>query len=109
VGASGISDTPKDARVSLSLTNVFDLYAVRKSGATKEIGRKKWLVSSEHRLHNEKSKDVEVRLTAYVPDKAVIQGESVKGVKLPGERRQWTVKVPAGGEVPFKLSYVTKS
>lgn len=107
VGASGISDTPKDARVSLSLSNVFDIYAVQKVGNTKPLSKKKWQVTSEHRLHNEKSRPIEVRVTMYVPAKAVILSESAKSLKLPRDRRQWKITIPAGGEVPFKLSYTT--
>ncbi len=104
IGAATIGDTPKDADVSLTLTNVFDIYAQGKVVKSEKVGKRKLRKSFEITVHNEKKADSEVRLTQSLYEPYVVEGETVKSVKLNGYLRQWTVHVPAGGTTVLKVT-----
>ncbi len=104
IGAASISDTPKDARVNMTLTEVFDVYARVKQVKTQKIDKKQTSREIEITLNNEKSRPVEVRLVQGFGGTWRLASESTKGKKLNAWSNQWVISVPAGGEA--KLRYV---
>lgn len=104
IGAASISDTPKDARVNMTLTEVFDVYARVKQVKTQKIDKKQTSREIEITLNNEKSRPVEVRLVQGFGGTWRLASESTKGKKLNAWSNQWIISVPAGGEA--KLRYV---
>lgn len=104
VGAASIGDTPKDARVSLELTNVFDLYANARQTAARRIDRHTSTRSVEVTLHNEKARAVEIRLVQEFGGRWRIDSESTKSARLSAGRNEWRVQVPAGGETKFRYT-----
>ena len=103
IGAATIRDTPKDARVSLTLSNVFDVYAQSKLVKSEKIGKRKVRKTLEITVHNEKASAQEVRLVQNFYGTYTIVSESAKSAKLNAGQRQWALQVPAGGEVKLKV------
>jgi hypothetical protein len=103
IGAASIRDTPKDARVSLTLSNVFDVYAQSKLVKSEKIGKRKVRKTLEITVHNEKATDQDVRLVQNFYGTYTIVSESAKSAKLNAGQRQWALQVPAGGEVKLKV------
>lgn len=103
VGAAGIGDTPKDAKVSLELTNVFNIYARARQISAQKIDKKHTRRTVEVTITNEKAKDTEVRLAEPFGGLWKIDSETDKSMRLNASSNQWVIKVPAGGEK--KLRY----
>lgn len=95
VGASAIGDTPKDARVDLTLTKVFDVYAEPKMVSSKSLPPHRYRRVVEVELRNEKSSAVTVRVVQPFYGSWKIIAESLKGVKLRSGLNQWSVQLPA--------------
>jgi len=106
IGAAYIGDTPKDAPVSLTLTNVFDVYARAKQVSAQKVDKKHTRRTVEITLNNEKSRPVELRLVQGFEGSWRIETESAKSQKLNAYANQWTVKIPAGGETKLRYSVV---
>ncbi len=106
VGAAGIGDTPKDAKVSLELTNVFDIYARARQVSAQRIDKKHTSRTVEVILSNEKAKATEVRLVEPFGSNWKITSESDKSVKLNASTNQWTLTVPAGTEKKLRYTVV---
>jgi len=104
VGAATISDTPKDARTSLTLSNVFDVYAQAKLLKSEKVGKRKVRKTLEITVRNEKSGTQDVRLVQNFYGTYRIVGETVPSVKLNASQRQWTMSVQAGGEAKLKVT-----
>ncbi len=103
IGASAIGNTPKDDRIDMTLTEVFNLYARGKLTATKQIDKKRTSYSYEVTVSNEKDKAIDVRLVAGFYGKWAISSESDKSTRPDAATAQWIVSVPAGEET--KLTY----
>ena len=103
IGAASIQDTPRDARVSLTLSNVFDVYAQSKVVKSDKVGKRKVRKTREIVVHNEKAAVQEVRLVQNFYGPFTIISESAKSAKLNAMQRQWSITVPAGGEVKLKV------
>lgn len=103
IGAATIGDTPKDARVSLTLSNVFDVYAQSRLVKSEKIGKRKVRKTLEITVHNEKASDQEVRLVQNFYGTYTIVSENAKSAKLNAGQRQWALQVPAGGEVKLQV------
>jgi hypothetical protein len=106
VGAASMGDTPKDARVNLTLTDVFDVYARVRQVSAKKLDKRRTQRDMEVKVSNEKSRPVEVRLVQQLAGPWKVVSESSKGVKLNAYSNQWTVTVPAGGEAKLRYSVV---
>ena len=106
VGAATILDTPKGARASLTLTEVFDVYAQPKLISTTRLDKKRVRNTIEVRMRNEKASDVQVRLVQGFWGAWKIESESIKSTRADGSTAQWRVPVPAGGEVVLKFAAV---
>jgi hypothetical protein len=106
VGAAGIGDTPKDAKVSLELTNVFDIYARAKQISAKRIDKKHTSRTVEVTISNEKAKPTEVRLVEPFGGNWKIASETDQSMRLNASTNQWTVTVPAGGEKKLRYTVV---
>jgi len=104
IGAASISDTPKDARVNLTLTNVFDVYARVRQVSAKKVDKKHISREVEITISNEKKATVELRLVQSFGGTWKIQSESAKSQKLNSSLNQWTVSIPASGEVKLRYS-----
>lgn len=104
VGAATIADTPKDAKVNLTLTNVFDIYATTKRTSEKRLNKRTVRRTFEVTLHNEKSQPSQVRLVQPFYGTYKITAETATSTKLSGNLRQWTVTTPAGGETKLKFT-----
>ena len=104
IGAASISDTPKDARVNMTLTNVFDVYARIKQISAKRIDKKHTLRVVEITINNEKKSAVELRLVQSFGGTWKIQSESAKSQKLNSTLNQWTMSIPPSGEMKLRYS-----
>jgi len=103
MGAAAILDTPKDARASFTLSNVFNVYGRAKQVAGKQIDKRHVSRTVEIKLNNEKANPVEVRVVQPFGENWKISNQSHPGAKLNAGSNQWTLEVPAGGEA--KLTY----
>ena len=103
IGAATIGDTPTDADVSATLTNVFDVYAQTKLVATKRVDRHTTSRLVEVLLHNEKAHDVKVRLVQDFWGKWKVAEETFASKRLNANSAQWEITVPKGGTT--KLNY----
>ena len=106
VGAASIGDTPKDARVSLTLTNAFDVYARAKQTGWTKVDKKHVRRTVEVTVSNEKKGDADVRLVQNLGSDWRIDSQTAKGRKLNAGQNEWTVSVPAGGETTLRYSVV---
>jgi hypothetical protein len=106
IGASSLGDTPKDARVNMTLTNVFDIYARARQVSSRKIDKRHTSRTVEIIVSNEKSRDVEVRLVQDFNSPWKIATESSKSGKLNAWTNQWTVRIPAGGETKLQYTVV---
>ena len=106
VGAASIGDTPKDARVSLTLTNVFNVYARARQTGWAKVDKKHIRRTVEITVSNEKKTDADVRLVQNLGSDWRIDSQSVKGRKLNAGQNEWTVSVPAEGETKLRYSVV---
>lgn len=106
IGAAAIPDTPKDARASLTLSNVFNVYALPKLLQTQRVDKRRERRRVEVRVHNEKKGAVEVRLVQMFWGAWKIESESSKSTRLDGSTAQWKVSVPAGGETVVTYSVI---
>lgn len=107
IGAAAIADTPKDAKVDLTLSNVFDIYLTARRTAEKRIDRKTIRRSYEIILHNEKDAVVPVRIVQSLTYGGKIASQSSPSKKLNANLHEWTVNPPAGGE--SKLTFTIDS
>jgi hypothetical protein len=103
IGAAEISDTPKDTKVYLTLSNVFNIYAQHRLVKNERLDRHTVRQHIEVTVKNEKSVPAEVRLVHDFWGNWKMASSSVEGQKLNSASYQWTVTVPAGGEQ--KISY----
>lgn len=103
IGAASIADTPKDASVYLTLSNVFDVYAQEKIVKSQRIDKRTTRRFAEITIHNEKASATDVRIVQQVYGAIHMAEESTKGKKLNSGEYQWTINVPAGGQA--KLTY----
>ena len=103
IGAATIGDTPTDAEVHATLTDVFDVTAQTRKVASRKIDKRTTARDMEVVVHNEKSHDVEVRLVQDFYGKWKIAKESSPSSKLNANSAQWKVRVPQGKSV--KLVY----
>ncbi len=104
IGASGIEDTPENAKVNLTLSNVFNVYSEFTIVATKQIDSKTVQKDYQITIHNKKDELVGVRLVAPLAGNLAILSESHKGTNLNARQRQWTIDVPENGETKLRLS-----
>ncbi|MCH8980194.1 MAG: hypothetical protein IH945_13285 [Armatimonadetes bacterium] len=102
IGASPLPDMPKDASQSLTLTEVFDVYALQKVADAKRINKRTVERSVEITVYNEKDTDVELRLVQDFWQNWKIVEESAESTKLAARLVQWKVTIPAGGEATIK-------
>jgi hypothetical protein len=103
IGAAPIGNTPKDGKIHLTLSDVFDVYATAKIIKKRTINKKQSEYMFEAVIHNEKKNAVDVRLVQSFYDNFSFSAQSVKGKKLGTGQQEWKVNVPAGGEA--KLTY----
>jgi len=97
-GAADIADTPKDERVSVTLSDAFDIYATSEISSYKKIARH--VISRTYKVvvHNEKKSDETVRIVDSFDPRSKITEESIKDAKLSVGSFEWKVPVKAGGE-----------
>ena len=101
-----IGDTPKDAKVSLELTNVFDIYARARQISAQRIDKKRTSRTVEVVVSNEKAKETEVRLVEPFGGNWKIASESDKSTRLNASMNSWTLNIPAGGEKRLRYTVV---
>lgn len=101
IGAASVGDTPKQGRVNLTLTNVFDVTSESRLVRTVRVDKKHIRWDYEAVLRNAKKSPITLRVVHSLGGKIV--SESVKSTKLDARTMQWKVPIPAGGET--KLTY----
>jgi len=104
IGASDIQDTTENAKVNLTISNVFNVYAEFTVLSTKQLDSKTVQKDYQITVHNKKDEQVGVRLVAPLGGNPSIISESHKGTNINARQRQWTIDVPESGEVKLKLS-----
>jgi hypothetical protein len=103
IGAAFLPDTPKGAKANLTLSNVFDVYALARVTKSEQVGKRAVRKGVEVTVHNMKSTPLKVRLVQDLYGTPKILSESHKSAALSANVRQWTIEVPAGGET--KLTF----
>ena len=98
-GAASIADTPRDQKVTLTLDKAFDVFTERRVVHFQKVSKHVWRKQVEVVLHNEKSSAVALRLVQPLQGRWKMVHESAPHVNLDAARAQWTVPVPAGGQV----------
>lgn len=101
IGAASVGDTPKQGRVNLTLTNVFDVTSESRLVRTVRVDKKHIRWEYEAVLRNAKKSPITLRVVHSLGGKIV--SESMKSTKLDARTMQWKVPIPAGGET--KLTY----
>lgn len=105
VGEDRIQHTPEGGKVRLRLGKAFDVTATRRqTDYTREgFDRRTYETAHEITLKNAKTEAVEVKVREPVPGDWRVLNESLKHRKVSAGLVEWSVKVPAKGEV--KLTY----
>jgi len=97
-GAAGIADTPKDERLSVTLSDAFDVYSKTTVTSYKKLGRHLFSRTYKVVVHNEKKSDETVRIVDGFDPRTKITEESIKDSKLSAGNFEWRVPVKAGGQ-----------
>ncbi|HRI43817.1 MAG TPA: DUF4139 domain-containing protein [Fimbriimonadaceae bacterium] len=109
IGAATLSDTPKDAKIDATLTNVFDVFALAKVVESRRIDRRQHSTTVEITIQNEKSGATQVRLLQPIVGTWRIAGEMPPYSKLNAGLVEWTITVPAGETSKLRFTVVTGS
>ena len=104
VGAASISDTPKDAKISLELTNAFDVYAHARQVSAQRVDKRHTRRTVEVTVFNEKAKAADVRLVESLGSSWRMESQTFKGRKINASTNEWTVPVPAGGKAVLRYT-----
>ncbi|MBS1714375.1 MAG: DUF4139 domain-containing protein [Armatimonadetes bacterium] len=103
VGAASIPDSPRDDRISLTLSSVFDVRAETKRVKTTRLDKRHLRYDVESTLTNQKKGSVVVRVVqSWYGAKLV--SESEKSVRLDASTAQWKVSVEPGTTKTLKFS-----
>lgn len=97
VGAADIADTPKDERVSATLSNAFDVYGKITMLDLKRVGKHKQQRSYRIEVHNDRKTATDVRVVDPMEGAIQVLQESDPSKKANASTVQWTVSAPAGG------------
>ena len=106
IGAAAIGNTPKDDRIDLTLTEVFNVYARAKTTETKKLDKKRTQYTYEVTVNNEKDKPLDVRVVRDFYGTWTITNESLKSTRPSAASAQWVVTVPAGGSTVVTYTVV---
>ncbi len=102
IGASEIADTPKDQRLSLTLSNAFDVFTRANRDSSRRLGKHKTERTYTIELHNEKSKEVDMKVTQSFYEAVQLGEQSVKPNKADSSTLEWRLKVPAKGVLKLR-------
>ena len=97
VGAADISDTPKDERVSATLSNAFDVYGKITMLDLKRVGKHKQQRSYRIEVHNDRKTAADVRVVDPMEGAIQVLQQSDPSKKTNASTLQWTISAPAGG------------
>ncbi len=100
-----MGDTPRDAKVHLPLSKVFDVYAEAYRASFKKLGKKAVRQETSWTLRNAKTSPVSVRVVQPIYGQWKLLSGSHKGVKVSPSEMQWTVMVPGSGEVKVEAAF----
>jgi hypothetical protein len=103
IGASAIGDTTENGKVNLAISNVFNVYSEFLALSTKALDSKTVQKEYQATLNNQKDEPIGVRVVATFSGNPVVVAEYHKGVNISDQRRQWTIDVPAKGEVRLRI------
>ncbi len=98
-GAAEIADTPTDQRLDLTLANAFDLTTEWKCVRTTKVDKHTVRRSIEMVLHNDKSREVTLRVVQGISSRWRIVTESHRHTQLDANNVQWSVPIPASQKV----------
>lgn len=101
-GAASMGDTPKREHVSLTLSNVFDVYAGYRVLESKRMGKHLLRKTVETTIHNEKATPVVVRVVQSYESRWSPVSETIKSEKLDSSTVQWKVPIKAGEDRTVK-------
>jgi len=103
-GSSAIGDTTENAKVSLTISNVFNVYSEFASVSNKVLDSKTVQKEYQATLHNQKDEPVGVRVVAGLVGNPVLVSESHKGTNISAQQRQWSIDVPAKSKVRLTIT-----
>jgi hypothetical protein len=106
VGAASIRNTPKDDRIDLTLTEVFNVTARAKLVESRKLDKRKTAYTYEVTASNQKARPVDVRLVASFYGTWAVTDETVKSTRPDAATAQWILSVPSGGEAKLKYTVV---
>lgn len=106
VGEARMGDTPKDAKVELSLSKSIDVYAKPREVSSQRIDRRHVRRTVEVTLVNEKKEPVPVQVTQPMDDRWRMASETAKSDRPDSSTAHWQITIPAGGEVKLRYSVV---
>jgi hypothetical protein len=103
-GAAQINDTPKDERISLTLSDAFDIFAKTRVVGYKKLGKHTTSRTYAVVVHNEKKTDETVRITDGFEERSTITTTSIPDRKLSAGNFEWDVPVKAGAQTTFTFT-----
>lgn len=109
IGAASIQDTPKDAGLCLTLSDVFDVYVEGRIVKSRKIAKNTTQKEIELTIHNEKAKEITLRLVQGLYGKWRIVSETAKSKKLNANAIQWLVPVAKGGQTTLRYTVEMKA
>ena len=101
-GADTIADTPTKEHVSLTIANVFDVYATYRVVDSKRIGKHVPRKTVETTIHNEKTVPVVVRVVQSYQSLWSQVSESSKSEKVDSSTVQWKIPLKSGDETTLR-------
>ncbi len=104
VGAASIGDTPKDAKISMELSNAFDVYAHARQVSAQRVDKRHTRRTVEVTVFNEKAKAADVRLVESLGNAWKMESQTIRGKKLNASTNVWTVPVSAGGKTVLRYT-----
>ncbi len=103
-GAAGIRNTPKDDKINVTLSNAFDLTTEWKMVKSQKLDKKHVRKVAEIVLHNEKKREVTIRVVQTLNGQWKLVSTSEKYVKTDSQTVQFSVAVPAGGKTTLSMT-----
>jgi hypothetical protein len=101
-GAASLEDTPKEAKVNLTIARAFDVYTEWRLAKRQQVNKHTVRKTVELTLHNEKQTPVNLRVVQSFSGRWKIVAEPIKHANPDAGLAQWVVNVPAGGKALFR-------
>ena len=103
-GAANLMDTPRDQSVYLTLATAFDVFTEGRIIKKQRVGKHTLRKQIELALHNEKQKDIDLRIVQGFYGRWKIVSESGKHSNLDSDTAQWKIHLAAHSTTPLRFT-----